>query len=47
MLDKPLGDLERREWGDKPPTRISMNCSGKHAAMLLTCVTNGWPTEVT
>jgi L-asparaginase II len=20
-----------------------MNCSGKHAAMLLTCVTNGWP----
>jgi L-asparaginase II len=45
MLDKPLGDLERREWGDKPATRISMNCSGKHAAMLLTCVLNGWPTE--
>ena len=45
MLDKPLGDLERREWGDKPATRISMNCSGKHAAMLLTCVVNGWPTE--
>jgi L-asparaginase II len=44
MLDKPLGDLERREWGDKPATRISMNCSGKHAAMLLTCVVNGWPT---
>jgi L-asparaginase II len=44
MLDKPLGDLERREWGDKPATRISMNCSGKHAAMLLTCVGNGWPT---
>jgi L-asparaginase II len=22
-----------------------MNCSGKHAAMLLTCVTNGWPIE--
>jgi L-asparaginase II len=22
-----------------------MNCSGKHAAMLLTCVVNGWPTE--
>jgi L-asparaginase II len=21
-----------------------MNCSGKHAAMLLTCVGNGWPT---
>ena len=45
MLDKPLGDLERREWGDKPATRISMNCSGKHAAMLLTCVGNGWPTD--
>jgi len=43
MLDKPLGEEDRRAWGDKPPTRISMNCSGKHAAMLLTCVTNGWP----
>ena len=21
-----------------------MNCSGKHAAMLATCVANGWPT---
>ncbi len=43
MLDKPLGDEERRAWADKVPTRIAMNCSGKHAAMLLTCVTNGWP----
>ena len=25
-------------------TRITMNCSGKHAAFLLACVTNGWPT---
>jgi L-asparaginase II len=25
-------------------TRIRMNCSGKHAAMLATCVKNGWPT---
>ncbi|KQZ82204.1 asparaginase [Microbacterium sp. Root166] len=24
--------------------RIRMNCSGKHAAMLLTCVANGWDT---
>lgn len=24
---------------------IYMNCSGKHAAMLLACVVNGWPTE--
>jgi len=45
MLDKPLGEPERRAWGDKRATRISMNCSGKHAAMLLTCVTNGWPIE--
>jgi len=45
MLDKPLGESERRAWGDKPATRISMNCSGKHAAMLLTCVINGWPIE--
>jgi len=45
MLDKPLGEAERRAWGDNPATRISMNCSGKHAAMLLTCVTNGWPIE--
>ncbi len=26
-------------------SRIRMNCSGKHAAMLATCVQNGWPTE--
>jgi len=26
-------------------TRVFMNCSGKHTAMLLTCVANGWPTE--
>ena len=30
--------------GGGAPARIRMNCSGKHAAMLLTCVTNGWPT---
>ncbi len=27
------------------PTRVAMNCSGKHAAMLATCVAGGWPTE--
>jgi L-asparaginase II len=26
------------------PERVSMNCSGKHAAMLATCVAAGWPT---
>jgi L-asparaginase II len=25
--------------------RVHMNCSGKHAAMLATCVLNGWPTQ--
>ena len=44
-LDRPLGDAERRAWGEKPPTQIAMNCSGKHAAMLATCVKNGWPIE--
>ena len=26
-------------------SRLTMNCSGKHAAMLATCVQNGWPTD--
>jgi L-asparaginase II len=25
--------------------RVAMSCSGKHAAMLLTCAVNDWPTE--
>ena len=25
------------------PARVTMNCSGKHAAFLLACVENGWP----
>ena len=41
-FDKPLGDAERIAWGDKPATRLAMNCSGKHAGMLATCVANGW-----
>lgn len=27
------------------PERVYMNCSGKHAAMLLTCLANQWPTD--
>ena len=27
------------------PQRVRMNCSGKHAAMLLACQTNGWDIE--
>ena len=45
--DLPLDDEARaavlRAGG--APDRISMNCSGKHAAMLATCVLRGWPTE--
>jgi L-asparaginase II len=26
-------------------TSLTMNCSGKHAGMLATCVVNGWPVE--
>ena len=40
--DKPLGESERLAWGSAAPTRLAMNCSGKHAAMLATCVINGW-----
>ena len=29
---------------DGVPTSIAQNCSGKHAAMLATCVVNGWDT---
>ena len=45
--DYPLDDSAMRAMvragGEKQP--IAMNCSGKHAAMLATCVVNGWPTE--
>lgn len=45
--DYPLDDAARetviREGGGK--TSIQMNCSGKHAAMLATCVLNGWSTD--
>ncbi|WP_026874593.1 asparaginase [Jiangella gansuensis] len=27
------------------PSSLAADCSGKHAAMLLTCVVNGWPTD--
>ena len=43
--DKPLGEIERRAWGTQEPTRLAMNCSGKHAGMLATCVAAGWSTQ--
>jgi L-asparaginase II len=41
----PLEDRVRDEVvrSGGTPTRLHMNCSGKHAAMLLTCVRNDWP----
>ena len=29
---------------DRPPERLAMSCSGKHAGMLAACVAAGWPT---
>ena len=40
--DKPLGEKEKISWGDKPPSQLAQNCSGKHAGMLITCQQNGW-----
>ena len=44
-FDKPLGEKERIEWGNKEATRLAMNCSGKHSGMLATCVAAGWDTK--
>ena len=45
--DYPIDERARDEWirsgGHKTP--ITMNCSGKHAAMLATCVAGGWPID--
>jgi L-asparaginase II len=44
--DYPVDEVEKlayvRRGGE--PVPLAMNCSGKHAAMLATCVRNGWPT---
>lgn len=44
--DYPLDDAERDELlrAGGARDRIHMNCSGKHAAMLATCVARGWDT---
>ncbi|MEU5725767.1 asparaginase [Micromonospora sp. NPDC047738] len=45
--DLPVGEAAReavlRAGGG--PTRTRMNCSGKHAGMLLTCLAAGWPLD--
>lgn len=45
--DLPYGPAERQDWlaAGHGATRLAQNCSGKHAAMLATCVLNGWPLE--
>lgn len=44
--DLPLDDSARNALlcGGGQPSPIFMNCSGKHAGMLATCVAAGWPT---
>lgn len=45
--DYPIDEVEKLAYvaaGSKPAP-LAMNCSGKHAAMLATCVANGWPTQ--
>src|SRR6478752_2757210 len=45
--DYPFDDAERHAvvaaGGER--TSLQMNCSGKHAGMLATCVVNGWDTD--
>lgn len=45
--DWPVDDQARLELvaAGGSPSPILMNCSGKHAAMLATCVASGWPLE--
>lgn len=44
--DYPLDEQSQRAMiaAGAPRDRVHMNCSGKHAAMLATCVAAGWPT---
>jgi L-asparaginase II len=45
--DLPIGETARTELirAGVAPARVYMNCSGKHAAMLLTCLAAGWPLD--
>ena len=44
--DYPVDEVEKLAYvaDGGQPVPVAMNCSGKHAAMLATCVRNGWPT---
>jgi L-asparaginase II len=43
----PLSERERDAWlrTGGGPEPVLMNCSGKHAGMLATCLANGWPVD--
>ncbi|MEV7796589.1 asparaginase [Streptomyces sp. NPDC087512] len=45
--DMPYDPVVRDTWvrEGRTPSRLAQNCSGKHAAMLYTCVLNDWPVE--
>jgi L-asparaginase II len=45
--DMPLDAVAARAWAGVGggPDSLHQNCSGKHAAMLATCASNGWPTD--
>ncbi len=45
--DYPVDETEKLSYvaAGRPRLPVAMNCSGKHAAMLATCVANDWPTE--
>lgn len=44
--DLPYDETERTEWiaAGRKATALAQNCSGKHSAMLATCVAAGWDT---
>jgi L-asparaginase II len=43
--DLPLSAVAQADWlrAGRAPAPVCHNCSGKHAAMVATCVRNGWP----
>lgn len=45
--DLPYDAFERDAWitSGRGPTSLAQNCSGKHSAMLATCVAAGWDTS--
>ncbi|MEV0261427.1 asparaginase [Streptomyces sp. NPDC050617] len=45
--DLPLDPVEAQAYlaAGHTPDRVTMNCSGKHTAMLAACAANGWPQD--